>query len=67
VPRTRKPSSNTQNIPNAPSAEEIQIRAAKIRADWTPRQHVKRSLGGGPLEIVEVRSHSRRRGFSEDW
>jgi hypothetical protein len=47
--------------------EEIQIRAAKIREDWTPRQHVKRSLGKGPLEVIEVRSHSRRRGFSEDW
>jgi hypothetical protein len=54
-------------IPNVPSPEEIQSRAAKIRADWTPRQHAKRSLGLGHLEVIEVRSHSRRRGFSEDW
>jgi len=67
VPRIRKPSSGLKSIPNVPSVEEIQIRAAKIREGWTPRQHVKRSLGGGPLEVVELRSHSRRRGFSEDW
>jgi hypothetical protein len=67
VPRTRKPSLNPKTFPNVPSPEEIQSRAAKIREDWTPRQYLKRSLGAAPLEIVEIRSHGRRRGFSEDW
>ena len=67
MPRTRKPSLNPKTFPNVPSPEEIQSRAAKVREDWTPRQFLKRSLGGAPLEVVEIRSHGRRRGFSEDW
>jgi hypothetical protein len=67
VPRTRKRAPSVKNFPNVPSQEEIQIRAARIREDWTPRQHFKRSMSSGPLEIVEIRSSSHRRGFSEDW
>ncbi len=65
--RPRKLASSAKSFHDVPSQEEIRIRAARIRKDWTPRQHVKRSMSGGPLEVVEIRSASRRRGFSDEW
>ena len=65
--KTNERSRNVQQPVEVPSPEEIELRAAQIRAGWSPRDHQKRGSGRASLEVCEISLAAHRRGFSYEF